>query len=119
MIPFPSGHITCRVPLVRARAPERPPYTAENGFENACARGRLGGMSTITVAIPDPLDLALAERMNDTGARSKEEYLLSLLEADCAMGGLERVLAERLAGPFVPLPVDWQEQVRQAARARA
>ncbi len=76
-------------------------------------------MSTITVAIPDPLDLTLSDRMNDTGARSKEEYLLGLIEADCAAGGLERVLAERLAGPFVPLPADWQDQVRQAARARA
>ena len=76
-------------------------------------------MSTLTVAIPDPLDAALAERVSATGARSKEEYVLGLLEADCGVGALEQVLAERLAGPFVPLPADWQEQVRQAARARA
>ena len=76
-------------------------------------------MSTITVAVPDPLDAAMAERMNATGVRSKEEYLLGLLEADCAAGELDRVLTERLSGPFTPLPTDWQEQVRQAARARA
>jgi len=76
-------------------------------------------MSTITVAVPDPLDAALADRMSATGARSKEEYLLGLLEADCAAGTLDHVLAERLTGPFAPLPADWQEQVRQAARGRA
>ena len=76
-------------------------------------------MSTITVAVPDPLDAVLAERMNASGIRSKEEYLLGLLEADCAASELDRVLSERLAGPFAPLPTDWQEQVRQAAQARA
>ena len=43
-------------------------------------------MSTLTVAIPDPLDAALAERVSATGARSKEEYVLGLVEADCAVG---------------------------------
>ena len=76
-------------------------------------------MSTITVAVPDPLDAAMAERMSATGACSKEEYLLGLLEADCAASELDRVLAERLTGPFAPLPLDWQEQVRLAAGARA
>jgi hypothetical protein len=76
-------------------------------------------MSTITVAVPDPLDAALAQRMSATGARSKEEYLLGLLEADCAAGALDRILAERLAGPFSPLPENWKEQVRRAARGRA
>ena len=76
-------------------------------------------MSSITVAVPDPLETALIERMSATGARSKEEYLLGLLEADCAAGTLEQMLAERMAGPFAPLPADWQEQVRQAAAQRA
>ena len=76
-------------------------------------------MSTITLAVSDPLDAALAERVSATGAHSKEEYLLGLLEADCGASELDRVLVERLAGPFGPLPADWQEQVRQAARGRA
>lgn len=76
-------------------------------------------MSTITIAVPDPLDAALTERMNAIGARSKEEYLLALVESDCAASELERTLTERLAGPFAPLTGDWKEQVRQAAAKRA
>jgi hypothetical protein len=73
-------------------------------------------MSTITIAVPDPLDAALAERMAAMGAGSKEEYLLALLESDCAAGTLDQTLAARLAGPFVPLSADWKEQVRRAAK---
>ena len=76
-------------------------------------------MSTITVAVPDPLDAALAERMKAIGVQSREEYLLSLLEADCAAVELERTLIERGDGPFVSLPADWQAQVRHAASQRA
>lgn len=76
-------------------------------------------MSTITVAVPDPLDAAMGERIKAVGARSKEEYLLSLVEADCAASELEEVLAQRAAGPFGPLPADWKEQVRAAARKLA
>ena len=56
-------------------------------------------MSTVTITLPDPLDTTLAERAKSMGVRSKEEYLLSLVESDCAAGELERVLAERMAGP--------------------
>lgn len=76
-------------------------------------------MSTITIAVPDPLDAALAERMNAVGARSKEEYLLALIESDCAASELERTLTARMAGPFVPLALDWKERVRQTAALRA
>lgn len=76
-------------------------------------------MSTVTIAVPDPLNAMLIERMNAVGARSKEEYLLALVESDCASSGLERTLAERMAGSFVPLPPGWKEQVRQAAAGRA
>ena len=76
-------------------------------------------VSTITVAVPDPLDAALVARMKAVGAQSKEEYLLGLLEADCAASELERTLEQRLAGPFAPLPSDWMEQVRNAAGERA
>jgi len=76
-------------------------------------------MSTITVAVPDPLDAAMAERMKAVGARSKEEYLLSLVEADCAASDLEELLAQRAVGPFAPLPDDWKDKVRTAAADRA
>jgi hypothetical protein len=75
-------------------------------------------MSTVTVALPDPLDAALTERMKAVGAHSKEEYLLGLVEADCAASELERTLTERLAGPFAPLEPDWKQRVRQAAAER-
>jgi hypothetical protein len=71
-------------------------------------------MSTVTIALPDPLDAALRERMTAVGAHSKEEYLLALIESDCAASELERVLVDRLAGPFEPLETDWKERVRQA-----
>ena len=76
-------------------------------------------MSTITVAVPAPLDAAMAERIKAVGASSKEEYMLNLVEADCAVSEFESVLARRAAGPFGPLPSDWKEQVRTAARSRA
>jgi hypothetical protein len=75
-------------------------------------------MSTLTIHLPEPLDATLAERVKTSGARSKEEYLLSLVESDCAAGTLEHVLAERMAGPFAPLEPDWKEQVRIAAARR-
>jgi hypothetical protein len=76
-------------------------------------------MSTITVSVPEALDAALAERIKDVGARTKEEYLLSLVEADCAAGELERTLEDRSAGPFRPLPADWMDQVRKIANQLA
>jgi hypothetical protein len=72
-------------------------------------------MSRITVAVPDPLDAALNERMKAVGAQSKEEYLLALVEADCAASELDQTLLDRSAGPFLPLPDDWMNQVRDAA----
>jgi len=75
-------------------------------------------MSTITVAVPDPLDAALVERMKAVGARSREEYLLGLVEADCAASELDQTLVQRLEGPFAPLPDDWMDQVRKAAGNR-
>ena len=73
-------------------------------------------MSTVTIALPDPLDAGRAERVKSSGARSKEEYLLGLVESDCAAGELERVLAERRGGPFAPLEPDW-ERPRYLRRA--
>ncbi len=76
-------------------------------------------MSTLTIHLPDPLDATLAERAKASGAQSKEEYLLSLVESDCAAGALENVLAERLAGPFALLEPDWRDRVRSKAAERA
>ena len=75
----------------------------------------IGQMSTVTIALPDPLDAALAERMKAVGANSVEEYLLALIESDCAASELEQALADRLAGPFEPLESDWKQRVREAA----
>ncbi len=72
-------------------------------------------MSTVTIAVPDPLDAALIERMKIVGARTKEEYLLALIESDCAATALERTLEARLAGPFERLEADWKDRVRQSA----
>jgi hypothetical protein len=72
-------------------------------------------MSTITIAVPDPLDAALVKRMQAVGANSKEEYLLALVESDCTLSAVEQTLADRISGPFLTLPSDWKEQVRQAS----
>jgi hypothetical protein len=72
-------------------------------------------MSTVTIAVPDPLDAALSARMKAVGARSREEYLLELIASDCAVDELERTLEGRLAGVFEPLEGDWKERVRQSA----
>jgi len=72
-------------------------------------------MSTLTIHLPEPLDATLAERVKASGARSKEEYLVSLVESDCAAGTLEQVLTERMAGPFATLEPDWRERVRRVA----
>jgi hypothetical protein len=75
-------------------------------------------MTAITVVVPDELDAVLVERMQAFGIRSKEEYLLSLVEADCAANELERILDDRMKGPFAPLAPDWMEQVRRIAKAK-
>ena len=76
-------------------------------------------MSKLTIALPDNLDAVLAERVKASGARSKEEYLVALVESDCAASDLEHVLAERLRGHFAPLEKDWKAQVRKNAAKRA
>jgi hypothetical protein len=76
-------------------------------------------MATLTIHLSEPLDATLAERVKASGAGSKEEYLLSLVESDCAEGTLEHVLKERMAGPFAPLEPDWRDRVRIKAAERA
>ena len=72
-------------------------------------------MSTVTIQLSDPLDASITERMKDTGAQSREEYLLRLVESDCAAGTLERILSDRIEGPFAPLEPDWMDKVRARA----
>jgi hypothetical protein len=69
-------------------------------------------MSTVTIHLPGPLEARLAERIKALGAKSPEEYLLNLVEYDCASETLEQVLAERMDGPFAPLESDWKNAVR-------
>lgn len=76
-------------------------------------------MACITIVVPDPLDAAMVARMGAVGARSKEEYLLALLESDCAASELEQTLIDRLDGPFVPLTPGWKGRVMQLAAERA
>jgi hypothetical protein len=75
-------------------------------------------MSTLTIHLPELLDATLAERAKASGAGSKEEYLVSLVESDCAAGTLERVLIDRMGGPFAPLEPDWKDRVRSTAAKR-
>lgn len=72
-------------------------------------------MSTLTIDLPEALEASLAERVKSSGAHSKAEYLLGLVESDCAAATLERVLAERISGPFATLESDWKDRVRNAA----
>ena len=72
-------------------------------------------MSTLTIDLPEQLDASLSERVKTSGARSKAEYLLGLVELDCAEATLESLLMSRLGGPFAPLESDWKDQVRHAA----
>ena len=75
-------------------------------------------MSEITISLPAGLDASLETRANAAGFRSKEDYLLALVRADCERAELEPTLETRLQGPFEPLEADWKQRVREAARSR-
>ena len=79
---------------------------------------QIRSMSRLTIDLPESLDAALTERLKSSGARSKEEYLISLVKSDCEAGALERVLVDRMGGVFAPLEPDWKELVRSAAAKR-
>ncbi len=93
----------------------RAPFAGGREIDAPSARWHFEAMSTITISVPDPLEAKMTERMHAVGEQSKEQYVLGLVEADCASEELERVLAERWDGPFTPLPADWKDRVRQAA----
>ena len=75
-------------------------------------------MSEVTISLPATLNATLETRANAAGFRSKEEYLLALVQADCERAELEPVLEARLEGPFEPLEADWKQRVRAAAQNR-
>jgi hypothetical protein len=70
---------------------------------------------SITIDLPEPLDASFTERVKASGAGSKAEYLLRLVESDCAAATLESALMERLTGPFALLESDWKDNVRNTA----
>jgi len=60
----------------------------------------------------------MESRASAAGFRSKEEYLLALVQADCERAEIEPVLEARLDGPFEPLEADWKQRIRDAAQPR-
>lgn len=75
-------------------------------------------MSEVTISLPDEINATLESRANAAGFRSKEEYLLSLVKADCERAELEPVLESRLDGTFEPLEKDWKQRVRDVVKRR-
>jgi len=75
-------------------------------------------MSEVTISLSDDLNTTLESRANAAGFHSKQEYLLTLVQADCERAELEPVLEARLDGPFDPLEADWKKRVRDAAQGR-
>lgn len=76
-------------------------------------------MCELTISLPDTLSVTLENRANAAGFRSKEDYLVALVQADCERVELDAILKERFNGPFAPLETNWKQQVREAARQRA
>jgi hypothetical protein len=75
-------------------------------------------MSQVTISLPAALNASLETRANAAGFRSKEDYLLALVQADCERAELEPVLEARLEGPFERLEADWKQRVREATQDR-
>jgi Arc/MetJ-type ribon-helix-helix transcriptional regulator len=75
-------------------------------------------MSKVTISLPDAVNATIESRAKTAGFRSKEEYLLALVQADCEHAELEPVLEARVAGRFEPLEADWKQRVRAAAQRR-
>jgi len=53
-------------------------------------------MSEVTISLSDDLNTTLESRANAAGFHSKQEYLLTLVQADCERAELEPVLEARL-----------------------
>jgi hypothetical protein len=93
--------------------PRRP--TWKPGLGSDVAARHLREMSRVSIDLPESLDAAISKRLEASGAHSKEEYLLRLVESDYAAAELEDVLTERMRGPFAPLEPDWKERVQRLA----
>ena len=80
--------------------------------------GYLHRMAQLMISVPDSLESLLHRRVAQAGFKSDEEYIVSLVQADCEAADLEAVLESRDAGPFAPLEADWKHKVRAAAQRR-
>ena len=80
--------------------------------------GKLQRMTRLMISVPDSLESSLHRRVAQAGFQSDEEYIVSLVQADCEAADLEAVLESRDAGPFAPLEADWKHKVRAAAQRR-
>lgn len=75
-------------------------------------------MTQLLISVPDSLEPSLHRRVAQAGFRSDEEYIVSLVKADCEAAELEAVLESRDAGPFIPVGPDFKERVIAAANRR-
>lgn len=75
-------------------------------------------MKQLMISVPDSLGSSLHRRVAQAGFQSDEEYIVSLVKADCEAAELEAVLESRDAGPFIPVGPDFKEKVLAAARRR-
>jgi hypothetical protein len=75
-------------------------------------------MADVTLSLPDEFAAALARRASSAGFCSIEEYVVTLIQADCHLAETEQLLRSRIDGPFEPLEDDWMERVRRTARIR-
>lgn len=100
---------------VSATAREDIKFMENTNLANHEQQGMLPHMSTLTIDLPESLDAKLTEQVMISGAKSKSEYLLGLVESDCAEAALESLLTTRINGPFAPLETDWKERVRITA----
>ena len=75
-------------------------------------------MTKFVISVPDSLEPSLHRRVAQAGFQSDEEYIVSLVKADCDAAELETLLESRDAGPFIPVGPDFKEKVIAAARRR-
>ena len=75
-------------------------------------------MAQLMISVPDSLESLLHRRVAQAGFKSDEEYIVSLVQADCEAADLEAVLESRDAGPFISVGPDFKEKVIAAAKRR-
>lgn len=72
----------------------------------------------MTISLPDNLEVELEKRLKAEGFQSREDYLLDLIRSDVQRAGIEKLLEERVEGPFEPLESNWKDIVRNTAKRR-